>query len=158
MKRTSSIMLAAVLSLTMTAATCTKSDLLSNAGDVLSSLQSAQPLINQLIPNAAPRIAQAISIATKLRDAIAANQTSNGAALLVQLIPAFQSIVNQDINGLTAAQKTTILAALAVADIGLHFLVSRLQKNMPPSAGPGASAVSAFDREETWGLKYKTKK
>ncbi len=158
MKRHTTIALVVVLLMSSIAATCSKESLLSNAGDVLSSLQSAQPLINQLLPNSAGKIAQAISIATKLKEGIAAGNSASAVTLLSDLIPTFQSIVNQDINGLTASQKTTILAALAVADIGLHFLVRNLQKNLPPQAGPKAQAMAAFDAEEVWGNKYKTKK
>ena len=157
MKKIQVSILAIIVSITMTAATCSKASLLSNATDVLSSLQAAQPLINQLVPSASPKIAQAVSIATKLKDAIAANDSKSAAALLIGLIPTFSSIVNEDINALTAAQKTTILAALALADIGLHYLVNHLQTSMPTAAGP-KSPVTIFSGEEVWGLKYKTKK
>lgn len=159
MKRTTASILTLVLSLTMTASTCSKSNLLSNASDVLSSLQSAQPLINQLIPRATPRISQAISIATKLRDAVARSDSITGVTLLTDLVPTFSQIVNVDINSLTASQKTTILAALAVADIGLHFLVRNLKVAQPITAAASAktSALDVFDKEEVWGTKYKSK-
>jgi len=160
MKRSTSIVLSAVLLLSTVAATCSKQSLVSNANDVLTALTAARPLINQLLPRSGVKFDQAITIATKLKDAVAASQTTEAVALLSQLIPTFSSIVNEDINQLTASQKTTILASLAIADIGLHYLASHIRDNAPqvPTAGPQIVVIVNFSNEPVWGTKYKTSK
>lgn len=160
MKRSTSIVLSTVLFLTTFAATCSKQSLVSNASDVLIALTAARPLIQQLVPKSGPKLEQAIGIATKLKDAIAASQTTEAVTLLSQLIPTFSSIVNDDINSLTASQKTTILAALALADIGLHYLAVHIRDNQPQvfAASPQSATIIKFANEPVWGDKYKTAK
>jgi hypothetical protein len=158
MRKRTTILLMAVMLTSSVNATCSKESLLSNAQDVISSLRSAAPLIESLIPQSAGKLTTALTIAEKLRAAIQAGDTSNAVILLSDLVPTFQSIVNEDLAGLTAGQRTAILAALAVADIALHFLVRNLLEKAPPSAGPRLNRLQSFSQEPVWGEQFKKRK
>jgi hypothetical protein len=158
-RRLTAVLLACAL-LTFTACP-SKVTLLSSATDVLQSLTDAQPLINQLLPKASGKITNAITIATKMKDAIAKSDADSAAAYLSDLIPVFQSIVNNDLPGLPVATQTEILVVLAVGNIALHFLLNHLQSNLPvvASALPTAKqrALDSFASEAVWGNRYKRK-
>ncbi|HEU4391039.1 MAG TPA: hypothetical protein VFV34_24750 [Blastocatellia bacterium] len=159
MKRRS-LVLMMILSLAGFAGRCDKSDVLSEADDVLVSLKAAAPLIGQFLPGSTERINQAVTIAEKLKVAIAASDSTNALALLSELVPVFQDIVEKDIPQIhSAASRTQIMAALAVADIGLHLLVKRLAEAQASGAvRVGArehDALSSFAQQPVWGDKFK---
>jgi hypothetical protein len=83
---------------------------------------------------------------------------------LGDLIPAFQVIVRDDVPQIRdPALRTEVMAALALANIGLHFLVNHLQQNAPNAMmavrhGAKARAVAEFAAESVWGKQYKRKK
>lgn len=149
-----------IFSLAGFAGQCNKSDIVSSTDDVLTSLRVAAPLIGQFLPGSTERINQAITIAEKLRTAIAANDHSNALQLLSELVPVFQSIVENDIPQIhSAATRTQIMAALALADIGLHLLVRRFVE--ADTAGAVRVAASnrdvlrAFAQQPVWGDRFK---
>jgi hypothetical protein len=150
----------AVILMTLTAATCNKASVTSAASDVLNSLRDAQPLIERLLPKASGDINEAVTIASKITDAIKVSDSTTAATLLQDLIPVFQNIVNNDLKQLSVAQQTEILTVLALANIGLHFLIDHLQNNAPSlmaNTGVKAKALAAFAKEDVWGLRYKRK-
>lgn len=138
-------------------ATCTKNEILDNASNVLSSLQASQGLINQLLPSAAPKIEQAINIAVKLRDGVAESNSASAVGYLRDLIPIFQSIVKDDLPQIRDPNtRTQIMAALALANIGLSFLANHLKSNTPTALGPN-DPIRTFAAEPVWGLAYRKK-
>jgi hypothetical protein len=135
---------------------CTKNDVTTNAGYVLTGLRAATPLINQLLPTAAPKIAQATAIAEKLNSAIAASDSLGAVGFLRDLIPVFEDIVSHDVHQLPVELQTKVLAALAIVDIGLAFLATYYLKNLPATKDVGgADVIKAFGGKEVWGNAFK---
>ncbi len=153
-------MTAVALTATLLVSVACNPNLVSTANDVLFSLNAAQPLITQFLPSAGPKITQGIAIATKLKEAIAASNSAGALALLQELIPTFQAIVTDDIPQIHDPNvRTSIMTALALADIGLHFLVTHVKTNAPAAmASPQGDPLSKFASEPVWGNAYKTKK
>jgi hypothetical protein len=147
----------AILALLTINLACTKGELLSNAESVLSGVTRARPLITQLLPSAAGKIEQGVTIATKLKNAIADSDETEALAQLTALIPVFQGIVENDIPQIkSVAARTSIMAALAIADISLHVLVDRLQQHAPQVMAEARSDVlSEFASREVWGHRFK---
>ena len=148
-------------------ASCNKNAILSSAEDVLFSVKEAAPLIATLLPEAAPKIQQAISIAQKLRDSISASQSTEALGYLQDLIPVFQDIVQNDVPQIHDPNvRTTIMVSLALANIGLHYIVKNLVAasdtlstgDSRVSVNPKKNAVYAFDKEPVWGNYYKYNK
>ena|SRR5581483_11499093 len=154
-KAISLVLAVAVLS----AFTCSKNGVLSNASDVLSSLRAAQPLVTQLLPSASASLAQSLDIAGKLKDAIAHNDATNAAEYLRALIPVFEDITEHDVPQIKdEGTKTRILTALALADIGLSLLANHYkasQSNTPAMTARRADPVSNFAAKAVWGRKYR---
>ena len=156
-----SIMLASVLAIGSVFSTgCDKGSLLSNADDVLFSLKQAKPLIATLLPNSEAKIDQALQIAQKLRDAVATSQSTEAVGYLSDLIVVFQDIVKNDIPQIQDPKlRATLLTALALADIGLHYLTKHLVNTPSALLKAGKpSAVVLFDAEPVWGKVYPYKK
>jgi hypothetical protein len=157
-----SVALVLVIGFSSFAGMCTKQTLLSNADDILFSINEAKPLIVQLLPSSEATINLALSVATSLKEAIAKNEATNAVDIISELIPTIGQIVNKDINKLNAAQKTTILSALALANIGLHYLSKHLIANAPSSLvaqrGASVSVIAEFDSEPVWGERYAVKR
>jgi hypothetical protein len=147
-------LIVAPLVLALVAATCSKNDVLTNAQFVLDSFHDAAPLIAQLAPQATARLNAALSVAQKLKDAIAASETGTALDLLTSVISISQQIVNDDLKNLTEANRSKIMAALALSNIALHFIVSRLKQQPGVKAMP-SPVLAAFDREDMWGNRYK---
>lgn len=155
-RRTAALIL--VLSLTALNAKCSKSDALANADQVIASLKATTPLITQFAPGAAGKLTRGIVIAEKLKAAVASTDAQGAVSLLSDLIPVFQSIVNEDIPAIAnPSTRVQILSALALADIGLHFLV----RVYVQQTGTGATRASdpgglrAFDQQEVWGSRFR---
>jgi hypothetical protein len=129
--------------------------LLGSINDVLFSLNEAKPLVCSLVPVACAGLGTGLDIAAKIRDAIAANNNPGAIAFISQLIPVLSQIVDKDINGLIAAQKTIILSALALANIGLHYLSKHLAEGVAAARDRNASVLARFNAEPVWGLLYK---
>jgi hypothetical protein len=161
MMRIKSLLLIAVILATSFAATCSKNDLATYASDVTFSLRAAQPLINQFLPKASSQIAQGLDIAEKLKDAIVSSQSTTAVGYMEDLIPIFQAIVRDNIPQIHDPNvRTQIMAALALADIGLHFLVNHLQKNSSGAEMMAQSkhSIAEFAKEPVWGKAYRASK
>lgn len=154
----SSVLSFALLVITMSGFACSKQSLLSGADDVLFSVKEAKPLIEQFLPSAGPKIDQAVTIAQKLRDAIAGNGLDSAVSYLSALIPVFQDIVNKDIPQIQDANtRLIILSALALADIALHYLSKNLVEKTP-SLAPQGGVIHRFNATSVWGDKLKPHK
>lgn len=158
MRRFSSVVLSMVLMVTVLSGfACSKATILDRTEDVLFSLKEAQPLIERFLPSASPKIAQAVTIAEKLRDSVAVSDAVKPVEYLQDLIPVFQDIVKNDVPQITDPNvRVAILTALALADIALHYLVDKLKPVVPlaPGATPKMVAVFDFSREPVWGQNY----
>jgi hypothetical protein len=147
-----------ILAMTLSAFVCSKNQLLSNAGFIVDSLHAASPLIGQFAPNAKAKLELILPIAQKLKDSVAANNATEAVGFLRQIIPTFEDIVDHDLGGLTAANKTKILAALALADIGLAFLSNYYVQH--PASVPALATgrpnmtIENFASKEVWGKAY----
>lgn len=148
-----------ILFMTLSAFVCSKNQLLSNAGFVVDSLHAASPLIGQFAPNAKAKLDLILPVAQKLKDSVAANNATEAVGFLRQIIPTFEDIVDHDLNNLTAANKTKILAALALADIGLAFLSNYYVQHpaSTPALATGRSrdVIAEFSTHEVWGRMYR---
>lgn len=136
---------------------CGKADVTKNASNVLAGLRAATPLISQLLPAAGPKLEQAIAIAEKLNNAVAANSGTEAVGFLRQLIPTFESIVQNDIKTLPVESQTKVLAVLAIVNIGLSFLANYYVNNpvagVPRSTGP--DVIAEYATKEVWGERFK---
>lgn len=105
---------------------CGKGDALTNAQYVLDGLNGVQALLAQVSPQAEADLKLALPIAQKIKDAIAASNSASAVALIADLIPTFEKIVGQDIDGIDPNLRAEIILGLTLANIGLHFLVSNV--------------------------------
>jgi len=161
MKRTLRTLVAlSVMVTTLSAFTCTKNELLSNAGLAADSLRAAIPLIEQFLPGSSEKLQSIIPIAQKVKDAIAANDATNAVEFLRQLLPVFDDIIQHDVHGLPTGTQTKILAALALADIGFSFIANFYVQHpvlvaVAPSRDRGGDPIAAFARRPVWGRDFK---
>lgn len=160
MKRiTTSLVAMFVLVTTLAAFTCTKNQVLANAGFALDSLRAASPLVEQFLPGSKAKLDSIIPIAEKVKNAIAANNATDAVAYLRQLLPVFDDIIQHDVKGLATDTQTKILAALALADIGFSFIANFYTQH--PALGapsfPGAASsdvIADFARKPVWGKAF----
>lgn len=155
----------AVLVSTISFSSCTKNDLLTNAGDVISSLNAALPLLTSLDPALQGRITTDIQTALKIADELKtaiANSSGSAASYLAQLIPVFQNIVGTDLAGvLDPTTRTAIEAALALADIALNFIASHLatatlaQRIAARASTADMAVIENFAKAPVWGKHYR---
>ena len=136
---------------------CSKDNLVRNAEQVINSLTTAKPLIVRFVPAAGPKIDQGLSIAGKLKTALQNSQSNEAFGYLHDLIVVFEDIVEHDIPQIhDPAVITSILAALAIADIALSFLANHIPHPVAAAqAKPKLDRVSAFAKKEVWGNRFK---
>lgn len=135
---------------------CGKNELVANATLVIASLKDTSRVVRPLKPSLADKLDLMVSVAEKLKAAVEKNNATDAINFLDQLIPAFEQIIEQDIRVFSVETQTMILAALALADIGLHFLAAYYTQNaaMLPKAGR-QSRISAFSQKRVWGRDFK---
>jgi hypothetical protein len=139
---------------------CSKSEKDQNvafARDVVNSLNDARPLIVQLRPQIAARYDQAINSAGRLVTAIENSNQTEAIGLLTDLIPVVSDVAAQFTNN------TKVLTVLALANIGLHFLVNHIHTaegaaTARRSASASRDVVFEFDAQPVWGCDYKPEK
>jgi hypothetical protein len=131
---------------------CSKADLTATAKDVLDSLKSAQPYITQLLPAKAAVFAALVEEAGKLVTAVASSNKQDALNLLADITPVFTEIAS-DLHG-----NSTVLAILAVADIGLHFLVNHIQVPTNGRLSARMGRIAAFKAQRSWGCDYHPEK
>lgn len=125
------------------------------AGDVISSLNAARPLIAQYLPGATEKIDQAVAIAEKMRTALAASQSTEAFGYLHDVIVLFEDVIEHDVPQIKdEALRAKILTALAIADIALNFLANHLPKPATVSVTQ-QDKVAEFAAKPVWGEKYK---
>jgi hypothetical protein len=136
------------------------------AKDIAAGLRAAQPLVAQLKPAAGALLAQAIPIADKVIAAVEASDPNNVIDLLNQLIPIIDAVVGQ------FSSNVKVLTFMALADIGIHFLinhskeifgtvaVARTMKRAGRAARSTqpADAVTTYAERPTWGCQYHPEK
>jgi hypothetical protein len=133
---------------------CSKAQLTSTAKDVLGALKDAQPFIAQLLPGKAAAFAALIPEAERLVAAVQNSDKATALALVADIGPTLSQIA-ADLHA-----NANVMAILAVANIGLHFLVNHL----PATVGKGASAspvmarAMQFKQEAVWGCRYRPDK
>jgi len=140
---------------------CSKSEKDQNvafAKDVVNSLTDARPLIVQLRPQIAVRYDQAINSARRLVTAIENSNQTEAIGLLADLIPIVSDVAAQ------FTDNTKVLAILALANIGLHFLVNHIHTAAGVATARSAADSAArevifeFDAQPVWGCDYKPEK
>lgn len=147
-----SLALASVLLFTSLGFACSKDQLVAYAQDALDSMRAGQPYVNQLLPAKAQMFATAIVSAEKLVTAVKNSDKTEAVQLLASITPVFSEIA-KDLGANESA-----LAALALGDIGFHFLVNHLPLSKIAGAGPQVQKLAAFKKEERWGCKYHPEK
>lgn len=135
----------------------TKEQGIAFARDIASSVRSALPLVSQLKPAAGRILEQAIPIADSVISAVERSDLNSTVSLLNQLIP----IIDQTVAQFTANVK--VLTLLALADIGIHFLINHADdifgSKAVAKARRGANvatvdAVTQYAGRTVWGCKH----
>lgn len=160
MNQTRATVLILLLSLAALAPRCNRSEALARADDILISLRAAQPLIAELLPRSTTEINQAVTIAEKLKAAVAQSDAASTLQLLSDLVPVFQQIVEQDVPQIHSTEsRVKILAALALADVSLHFLARQFVQADASGAmrvaGKTSDTLRVFNRQAVWGDRFK---
>lgn len=137
----------------------TKAQGIAFAKDIASGLRSAAPLITQLKPAAGAIINRAIPIADRVIAAVEASDAVTTAALLNDLLPLVNDIVGQ------FTGNTKVLAFVALADIGIHFLINHAPEIFGGAALQAAASQSAevdplekYAAQPIWGCAYHPKR
>lgn len=151
-------LLAVTLSLTLTAATCSKASVDSWSNDAIGSFKAAKPLILAYLPTAGPFVDQGIAAVTSFKTAFDTGAMT-AAGYLSSGIHALEDIVAQAPQIKDEATRGKIMAALALADIALNLIANHIQQ-VPPAMTVGApgtavDTIRAFAVKEVWGHAYK---
>lgn len=150
--------LALCLTLSFTAGfkACSQSDKeksIAWAKDIRGALVSARPLIVKLKPELAGTIDKIITASGDLIPALETSNSTDALRILTDLIPVFESIAAQ------FTDNVQVLTALALVDIGLHFLVNHIPATTAARA-PSAtqSAIVKYKNTQVWGCAYRPDK
>lgn len=148
--------------LPLTAAVCSKDQLVASAEDVLSVLNDAILIkaLQSLSPPMLARIQALVPTAKELITAIKNGNTSNALALVNTIFP-----VIEDAFTLFAGGSPAVLAVLALANIALHFIIDHVQATAPAAvrtaraAGVrGVAAAIDYGAKPVWGCDYRKDK
>lgn len=142
----------ALVLVSQTAFTCSRRDMISYAGDVVSALTDALPLLTQGGVQTA-KIQQAITIGNQLVTAFRDNQDASALQLTSALITQFQSIA--DDAGLipNPMTRTRILVTLALGNVALHYISNHIHSEVPSgvlSASPALVVIRMEARKPIW--------
>jgi len=140
-------------------AAVTKARAVAFAKDIASGLRSAQPLVSQLSPEAGRLLEKGIPIADKIIVAVDASDATSAAALMADLIPTVNELAAQ----FTGNAK--VLAFIALADIGIHFLINHAAEifgedmaRTDRSARAAGDAIKKYAQQPIWGCQYHPEK
>lgn len=167
-------LIAALAFSTLGADSCSKSERDQNiawAKDIQTAVHRAEPHVIALRPGIAKNYARALPIADSIVAALENNKIETVKDLLRELIPIFTEATA------TFTDDRTVLAILALGDIGLHVLLNRLPDDQviaaaadsaPKKGGVRAAAaratkedldtLRAYRDQQTWGCAYLPKK
>lgn len=145
----------------------TKEQAIAYAKDIADGLRSAQPIIARLNPAAGKALALGLPIADDVIAAVEKGDVTKIASLLNTLIPIVDRTVAQFTNNVTA------LGFLALADIGIHFLINHAAEIFPGQLGPSRAAkkgapppppidvpgnIQNYAAKPVWGCQYHPEK
>lgn len=148
--------------LPLTAAVCSKDQLVASAEDVLSVL-SDQTLIKALQTLSPPMLKKIEGLVPTAKDLITAiknGDTTNALALVNTIFP-----VIEEAFALFSGGNPAVLAVLALANIALHFIIDHVQKAAPATvksaraAGTqGVAEAIDYGAKPVWGCQYRQDK
>jgi hypothetical protein len=126
------------------------------AKDVVSSLRAGRPYLAVIKPELLADYDKAINLGDSALLAVQAGNAQGAIELITELLPIFSAAAAAFTNNSTA------LAALALADIGLHFLLNHLPRTIIIAAKQrtgaarvnGVDPITAFEQEQVWGCAY----
>lgn len=130
----------------------------SYAKDVADALVQSQPLVDQLLTakgrkDLADKYDKIVPSGAKLVAAIAASNKTDALAIASDIFPVVEEVVG------ALSGNTTVQVGLALANIGLHFLLNHLPASATASLGPAkAKQIATFRRAPVWGCKYRPDK
>lgn len=133
---------------------CSSSSLARNADRVATALLQSQPIFQSLIDGGVipgsrgaqiiARLTEGARDAKALADAFRSGNNADAVDTAARLINVFETIISQDTLLISnPAQRTTVLAILAAADIALHIIADNLIKTAQANA-------RAFDLVMAW--------
>lgn len=127
---------------------CDKNKMVSYAGDVVSALTDASPLLVQAGVDTI-KLDKAVGIANQLVQAFKNNDTSGAVNLTSVLITQFQIIAGDASNVSNPATRTRILVALALGNVALHYISNHIvtEAASVPAGRRGAPALSVIRQE-----------
>lgn len=135
---------------------CSKSLLIASAEDVLTVVTDPNLIkaLQVLSPGGVARLASLVPVAKDLIAAIKNGDTSNALALVNAIFP-----VIEEIAAIIVGVNPIATAILAVANIGLHFIINHVQAKVPTMARMSPAVRQALDygAQAAWGCQYHAK-
>jgi hypothetical protein len=133
------------------------------AKDIASGLRSALPVVTNLKPAAGEVLRRALPIADQVIAAIERSDPASTRDLLNQLIPLTEQVIEQ------FTDNATVLGFMALADIGIHFLINHSDQIFGAAAtatkagkramsSTAADAVTTYAQRPAWGCEYHPEK
>lgn len=146
--------------LPLTAAVCSKDQLVASAEDVLS-VVTDQTLIKALQTLSPPLLAKIVGLVPTAKDLITAiknGDTTNALALVNTIFP-----VIEEAFALFSGGNPAVLAVLALANIGLHFIMNHVSTTKTAKAAKmaGIAAVQQavdYNSQPVWGCNFRSDK
>lgn len=147
-----------IATIPLTAAKCDKNQLVAAAQDVVDVVTNKELLtaLQTISPPLLRKLEAITPSAKELITAIRNGDTSNALALVNTIFP----VIDEVAASLGANQK--MMAILALANIGLHFIINHVQTTAPAAASaaalPDAQTAINFGNQRVWGCDFKKDK
>jgi hypothetical protein len=147
------VLTGAGLALLMTEVACSKDQLVASAEDVLDVVTSTE-LMKALQAISPPGLAKLESLVPTARDLLSAiknGDTSSALALINTIFP-----VIEEIAALLVGVNPAALGILALANIGLHFIINHTKSSAPKMARavPAVRQALEYGAQPMWGCQY----